>query len=112
MGKPKALVNDPKFQCTSAGTAVGSVICGVTGGSVGTIMGAAVGIVPALFTFGLSIPVGATIGGGLGLCAGGSLGAVGGGAAGYAGHTYRKEIVDSKTKAYKTLLSSSVYVKS
>jgi len=30
-------------------------------------MGAAIGLVPALFTFGLSIPIGAAIGGGLGL---------------------------------------------
>merc|ERR1711879_265909 len=54
--------------------------------------GAAIGVVPALFTFGLSIPVGAVIGGGLGLCAGSSTGAVGGGAVGYYGYKYQSEI--------------------
>jgi hypothetical protein len=112
MVKPKALVNDPKFQCTTAGAAAGTLVCGATGGSAGTLIGAAVGVVPALFTFGLSIPAGAAIGGGIGLCAGGSVGVVGGGAAGYAGYTYRKQIGDSKTKAYKALLNSSDYVKS
>lgn len=32
----------------------------------GTVVGAAVGVLPALFTFGLSIPLGAAIGGGAG----------------------------------------------
>ena len=34
-----------------------------TGLCAGTVVGAAVGVVPALFTFGLSIPVGAALGG-------------------------------------------------
>lgn len=32
----------------------------------GTVVGGAIGVLPALFTFGLSIPVGAAIGGGAG----------------------------------------------
>lgn len=48
--------------------------------------------VPALFTFGLSIPVGASIGLMAGATTGGSAGAVGGGAIGFAGFTYREEI--------------------
>jgi hypothetical protein len=32
------------------------------------VVGAAIGVLPALFTFGLSIPVGAAIGGGAGAC--------------------------------------------
>merc|ERR1719230_2263710 len=102
--KPVALARDSKFQCTTAGAAAGTLVGGATGGGTGTIIGAAVGVVPALFTFGLSIPVGAAIGGGIGLCAGGSVGAVGGGAAGYGGYTWRKEINDSKTKAYEVLV--------
>ena len=47
---------------------------------------------PALFTFGLSIPVGASIGLMAGATTGGSAGAVGGGAIGFAGFTYREEI--------------------
>merc|ERR1711953_528942 len=62
----------------------------------GAGVGAAVGVVPAIFTFGLSIPVGAFMGGAFGLCAGtvvgGSSGLVGGGAVGYYGYERRHEI--------------------
>merc|ERR1712032_1742378 len=58
--------------------------------------GAVVGLVPALFTFGLSIPLCAMIGGGAGLCAGTTLGAtcgaVGGGAVGYGSYGNRVAI--------------------
>jgi hypothetical protein len=87
----KALAADPKAQATAAGAAGGAVTLGATGGAVGlasgTVIGAAVGVVPALFTFGLSIPIGAMIGGGAGMCVGtavgGTTGLVAGGAAGY-----------------------------
>jgi len=48
--------------------------------------------VPAIFTFGLSIPVFAAVGGGAGLCVGGATGALGGGAAGYGIYTKKAEI--------------------
>merc|ERR1712113_1199502 len=58
-----------------------------TGAVSGGLVGAALGLVPAVFTFGLSIPVGAALGGGTGLCigsaVGGTAGFVGGGIAGY-----------------------------
>jgi len=90
----------PKFHATAASAAGGAVVVGAGGGAAGLVsggmIGAAVGLVPALFTFGLSIPIGAAIGGGTGLCvgtaAGSTAGAVGGGATGYHAHTYRKEI--------------------
>merc|ERR1712136_193009 len=67
--------NDPQVRASAVGAGTGAVV------------GGAVGIVPALFTFGLSIPVCATIGGSIGLCSGtavgSSVGAIGGGAAGY-----------------------------
>merc|ERR1712232_468000 len=69
---------------------------GLMGLTWGAGVGAAVGVVPAIFTFGLSIPVGAFMGGAFGLCAGtvvgGSTGLVGGGAAGYYGYERRHEI--------------------
>ena len=63
----------------------------------GSMAGAVVGLVPALFTFGLSIPIGAVLGGGAGLCVGtavgGTSGLVVGGAAGY-----KKDSIASGTK--------------
>merc|ERR1712087_388300 len=70
---------------------------GVAGGAVG----AAVGVPAALFTFGLSIPVcatvGAVVGGGTGATVCGTTGLVGGGAAGYLGHAHREEIKNGTT---------------
>lgn len=94
------VASDPHYQTTAASAASGAVAVGATGGAVclaaGSLVGAAVGIVPAVFTFGLSIPVGAILGGGAGLCAGtavgGTAGLVSGGAAGYAGYAKRKQI--------------------
>merc|ERR1711971_1479405 len=74
-------------------------------GTTGALVGGAVGIVPALFTFGLSIPIGAMIGGGAGLCVGAvggsSAGAVTGGAVGYGAYSKRAEIGNAKTQAEK-----------
>lgn len=83
--------NQVKLRVTAASAAVGAVATGtaggIGGGVIGSAAGAAIGVVPAFFTFGLSIPVFAAIGGSIGGCAGtvvgGSVGAVGGGAAGY-----------------------------
>jgi len=84
------------------GAGAGAVAGGTAGGASGTVaggvIGAAAGIIPAFFTFGLSIPFCAIVGGGIGMgvgtAAGGTGGAVAGGAAGYGGHKYRKEIGD------------------
>jgi len=88
----KEIVADKKFQATAApavgGAMVGCVSGGAAGLAVGGMIGAAVGVVPAPFTFGLSIPVGAMMGAGTGFVvgtgAGAAAGAAGGGAAGYA----------------------------
>merc|ERR1719362_2665631 len=99
----KALALNPASQATSAGAAGGCIAIGAAGGGLGLlaggVAGAAVGLVPALFTFGLSIPVCAAIGGGAGAClgtaAGGTTGIVGGGAVGYGAYnaySQRKEI--------------------
>merc|ERR1712232_481646 len=66
------------------------------GMTAGAGMGAAVGVVPAIFTFGLSIPVCAFVGGAFGVCAGTVVGAgtglVGGGAVGHYGYKHRDDI--------------------
>jgi len=99
--KAKEVAADPKAKTAAAGAAGGAVALGATGGAVGmasgTLIGATVGLVPAIFTFGLSIPIGAAIGGGAGLCVGtavgGTTGLVAGGAAGY-----KKDDISSGTK--------------
>merc|ERR1711972_1232362 len=64
--------------------------------AAGAGIGAAVGVVPAFFTFGLSIPVGALMGGVFGFCTGtvvgGSTGLVSGGVAGHYGYERRDDI--------------------
>lgn len=82
---------DPKAKVAAASAVGGAVTLGASGGATGLVsgglVGATLGLVPALFTFGLSIPVGAALGGGAGLCVGsavgGTAGFVGGGVAGY-----------------------------
>lgn len=73
---------DARVSCAlKGGLAMGS-IGGAGGSALGGLVGAAVGLPPAVLTFGLSVPVCATLGSGLGLCigsvAGGSIGLVGG----------------------------------
>jgi hypothetical protein len=99
-GAALKLARNPTFQVSTASAGAGTVVGAVTGGATGTVVGgvagAAAGTVPAIFTFGLSIPFTASIGSGIGLfigcVSGATFGAVAGGASGYAGFTYRKEI--------------------
>merc|ERR1712070_460367 len=94
------LVRDPQFQTVTISTGTGAVVLGTVGGAFGTatgvVIGTTAGALPALFTFGLSLPVGAVAGGGMGLCggaiAGGTAGAVCGAAAGHGGYTYQVHI--------------------
>merc|ERR1712083_288084 len=64
---------------------------GAVGGVAGGFLGGAVGILPAFFTFGMSIPICAVVGSSAGFCSGltvgGSTGLVSGGALGYMGFT-------------------------
>lgn len=87
----REVVVDRKIQVAAASAASGAVACGAGGGAVGWATGGAIGgafgVIPAILTFGLSIPACATVGSTCGLCAGAALGSaaglVGGGAAGY-----------------------------
>lgn len=94
------LVSQKSFQAT-AGSAVGGALTmgaggGATGLAAGGVVGAVAGLPMALFTFGLSIPLGAAIGGGTGLivgtAAGATTGAVGGGAVGYGAYQKKDDI--------------------
>jgi hypothetical protein len=101
-GKTLTRVRDPWFQTVSISTGSGAIVFSSVGGAFGTaagvVVGTTAGALPALFTFGLSLPVGAVTGGGVGLCAGtivgGSTGALCGSAAGHGAYTYRVEIKD------------------
>jgi hypothetical protein len=101
----QVFVSDKRVQASAAGAGIGAATLGTAGATAGTAMGVAggamVGLVPALFTFGLSIPIGAIVGGGAGLCVGATAGTatgfVGGGVAGAAAYSYRnkpREIVN------------------
>jgi len=85
------VVSDRQVQVTATAATGGAIVLGTGGGTVGLLTGSALGavfgLIPALLTFGLSVPVFATVCGGTGLCAGaaigGAAGLVGGAAAGY-----------------------------
>merc|ERR1719336_3650235 len=67
----KSMASDRRVQVTAASAVGGGAVLGAGGAGVGLLsggaLGAAVGILPALFTFGLSIPLGAMIGAGCGM---------------------------------------------
>jgi hypothetical protein len=65
---------------------------GAFGLASGVVVGSAAGVLPALFTFGLSIPAGGVVGGAGGLCGGTLIGATSGGIGGFATYKYRLEI--------------------
>merc|ERR550534_1393663 len=109
---------DPKVQVTAAAAAGGAVSLGAGGGVAGLTgggaIGAACGIVPAIFTFGLSIPIGAAIGAGTGLvvgtAVGGTAGLVGGGATGYGAYKKRKEIRSGAEGTLSKAMDCSEYL--
>eukprot|EP00434_Breviolum_minutum_P014589 symbB.v1.2.012861.t1/scaffold875.1/size155714/10 len=78
-----------QFQATAAGAVTGAAAVGASGGATGlaggAAIGTAVGSLGAIFTFGLSVPIGAAIGAGsgwlVGTAVGVGVGAVGGGTA-------------------------------
>lgn len=85
------VVSNPRAQATTVSAVGGAVALGTGGGATGLVsgglIGAACGLVPAVFTFGLSIPIGAAIGSGMGAgigtTFGGAAGFISGGALGY-----------------------------
>jgi len=102
------VVSDSRVQVTTASALAGAVSCGATGGAVGTVAGAGtgalVGLPAAMFTFGLSVPFCAVVGGGMGCAAGTASGTAAGsvaaGAAGYTIHKHRQEISGRASTAW------------
>merc|ERR1712151_1374498 len=80
---------------------------------MGTVLGAIAGMPAALFTFGLSIPVTAAIGGTCGLvtgaAAGGTVGAVGSGAVGYGAYLKRDEIAAALSSGRQQICNAAAY---
>jgi len=99
----------PSFRVSAASAVVGTVAGAVTGAGAGTVVGSVAGIVvgmgPAIFTFGMSIPISAGVGGGIGLCVGtvtgATAGALAGGAAGYTGFTHRGKLESGGSKLWE-----------
>jgi hypothetical protein len=100
-----------KVGVTSSAAVAGAVLGGTTTGAVGTLAGAAVGIIPAVFTFGLSIPVGAMAGLYVGTTVGGTVGAAGGGLVGYGGFTHRETISNGVHSSWKNVSTAAKQLK-
>merc|ERR1740130_1299201 len=110
---------DRSVQVTAVGAVGGAASVGVSGGAAGLATGSVVdalcGVPAAFFTFGLSIPLGAAMGGATGLCAGavtgGAVGLVGGGASARTVHKHSDEIKGgaasalNKASGYKDMVS-------
>lgn len=94
------LAQDPKAQVTAASAVGSAVVVGsigiATGSLAGGVVGCAAGVPAALFTLGLSVPVGGVLGTSTGFCVGGAVGStvglVGGGAAGYGVYTKKDDL--------------------
>jgi len=117
--KAKDAAGNRHVQATAAGAAGGAVVLGTggatTGFFTGMTVGGLVGLVPAIFTFGLSIPVGAAIGAGTGLAVGstvgGTAGVVGGGAAGYGVYAKRAELREGAQQTLAKVTEGADFVK-
>lgn len=96
----KGLAKDPRLRTVAMSGTGGAVVLGALGAQVGLVAGMAAGALAgaplAFFTFFLSIPTFAAVGGGVGACAGAVAGAgtglVGGSAVGGLGFAYRSEL--------------------
>merc|ERR1712242_533395 len=77
--------------------------------------GALAGLPLALFTFGLSVPVGAVFGGGAGLAVGAatgaSIGTVGGGVAGFGAYSKRDDIRKAASLVASRVGDGTVYAR-
>lgn len=116
VGKASELASDQKVQIAAVSAAGASVALGTTGGAMGVLIGSATGaawgVIPALLTFGLSIPVCATVVGAAGLVtgttAGGAVGLVGGGAVGYGAAALAGEDLRSRVQYVRGKASAAL----
>jgi len=110
-GEVFTMTTSTRTGVSSAMAVLGGTVGTTAGGICGALAGGAFGVVPAVFTFGLSIPVGAGIGLMAGATTGGGAGVVGGGAIGFAGFTYRDEIKRSAEYLRRKSMDSAEQVK-
>jgi len=114
----KRTVTDRSVQVTAVGAVGGAASMGVSGGAAGlatgSVIGAACGLPAAFFTFGLSIPIAAAVGGATGLCAGavtgGAVGLVGGGATARTVHKHSDGIKGGAAGALNRASGYKLYV--
>jgi hypothetical protein len=105
------VARDRTVQTTAASAAGGAVAMGTSGAAAGFVggatIGAAMGVPAALFTFGMSIPIGAAVGSAAGFCTGaavgGGVGLVGGGAAGYGVYTKKDKLRNRMVESWANL---------
>eukprot|EP00445_Apocalathium_hangoei_P058670 CAMPEP_0204093970 /NCGR_PEP_ID=MMETSP0360-20130528/190688_1 /ASSEMBLY_ACC=CAM_ASM_000342 /TAXON_ID=268821 /ORGANISM="Scrippsiella Hangoei, Strain SHTV-5" /LENGTH=744 /DNA_ID=CAMNT_0051043277 /DNA_START=76 /DNA_END=2313 /DNA_ORIENTATION=+ len=113
------LVSQKSFQMTAASATAGAVTLGASGAATGAVTGSLAGAVAglplALFTFGLSIPAVAAVGGAAGLvlgtAAGATTGFLGGGAAGYCVYQKKDEIRRAVSSTYIKASSGAELIK-
>jgi hypothetical protein len=96
----RSLAANPDTRAAAAGAAAFGAGGAAAGATAGGVIGVACALPAALFTFGLSIPVGAAVGAGSGLCVGGSVGIVTGGAAGYKTHREKETISNALNSVF------------
>lgn len=105
--KAREVAADRTTRVVAASGVGGAVVVGAGGAGAGLLtggaIGGAIGFLPALFTFGLSIPIGVVIGGTcgtvVGAATGGTAGATGGSAIGYVAYKKRADIRTSYINA-------------
>mmetsp|Transcript_31758 Transcript_31758/g.100956 ORF Transcript_31758/g.100956 Transcript_31758/m.100956 type:complete len:148 (-) Transcript_31758:346-789(-) len=113
------MVSQKSFQMTAASATAGAVTLGASGAATGAmtggLAGAVAGLPLALFTFGLSIPAVAAVGGAAGLvlgtAAGATTGFLGGGAAGYCVYQKKDEIRRAVSSTYIKASSGAELIK-
>lgn len=111
--KTLIIIRDPSFKTMTVKTGTGVVVLGTAGGAFGSVsgvvIGSAAGLIPALFTFGLSVPAGAVIGGSSGLFLGACTGGAAGGLTGFTTYKYQAQI-DEAVLHMKVWLDEKVFV--
>jgi len=104
----RSVAKDGQLRATALGVAAGAALGGSGAGALGLVaggsFGAVCGLLPALVTFGVSVPTGAILGGTTGLvtgaAAGGAAGAVGGGIVARVGWVRRSQLERSANAAW------------
>jgi len=106
---------NPHVQVICIAATVGAIPLGTAGGAFGLVtgilVGGAVGVLLAVVTFGLSIPVSAALGGAVGMFSGtifgGTVGAAAGGLAGHFSYTRREQIKSGLVESRRIVVTGA-----